>query len=84
VLPIPAPTHVEPHVERVTMNPRLVDVAGDVLVVVFGGAKAGMLARVFSDGPPHELPARVARRAGATWLLDEAAAAELPAHVRGG
>jgi 6-phosphogluconolactonase len=84
VLPIPAPTHVEPHVERVTMNPRIVEVASDVLVVVFGGGKAEMLGRVFSDGPPHELPARVARRAGATWVLDEAAAAELPAHYRAG
>jgi 6-phosphogluconolactonase len=85
VLPIPAPTHVEPHVERVTMNPRIVDVARDVLVVVFGGAKAVMLAQVFADDrDPHELPARIARRAGATWLLDEAAAAELPAELRAG
>ena len=84
VLPIPAPTHVEPHVERVTMNPRIVEVAADVLVVAFGGGKAEVLGRVFSDGSPHELPARVARRAGATWVLDEAAAAELPAQFRAG
>jgi 6-phosphogluconolactonase/glucosamine-6-phosphate isomerase/deaminase len=66
------------------MNPRVVDVARDVLVVVFGEGKAEVLGRVFSDGDPRELPARVARRTGATWVLDEAAAAELPARFRGG
>lgn len=83
VLPIPAPNHVEPHVERVTLNPRLLDVARDVLVISFGGSKADVLGRVFRDAhDPHRLPAQLVRRPGVTWLLDEAAAAGLPAHAQ--
>jgi 6-phosphogluconolactonase len=78
-LPIPAPTHVEPHVARVTLNPAIVTAARDVLVVAHGAGKAGVLATIF--GPEVDLgrwPAQLARRAGATWILDEAAAANLP------
>lgn len=83
VLGIPAPTHVEPHVARVTLNPRVLDVARDVLVVVHGGGKAEMLGLVFgTERDERRWPAQVARRRGATWLLDEAAAARLPSHVR--
>jgi 6-phosphogluconolactonase/glucosamine-6-phosphate isomerase/deaminase len=76
---VPAPTHVEPHVPRVTLNPRVVAVARQVLVVVQGAAKADVIAQVF--GPrldPRELPAQLARREDAVWVLDEAAAAGLP------
>jgi 6-phosphogluconolactonase len=82
-LAIPAPTHVEPHVERVTLNPAIVGAARRVLVVVLGTAKAGILGEVF--GPIHDpsrWPAQLALRAGATWLIDEAAAAGLPADAR--
>jgi 6-phosphogluconolactonase len=76
---IPAPTHIEPHVERVTLNPALVGTARDVLVVATGSEKAGAIGRAFGPpGDPRELPARLAVRTGATWILDEAAAAELP------
>jgi len=78
-LAIPAPTHVEPHVARVTLNPAIVTVARDVLVVAHGAGKAAVLATIF--GPEvdvHRWPAQLARRAGATWILDEAAAANLP------
>ena len=34
-LAIPAPTHIEPHVERVTLNPAVVTSARDTLVVVY-------------------------------------------------
>lgn len=74
-LAVPAPTHVEPHVGRVTLNPRILDVARSIVVVVSGAAKAEVLAAVF--GPqrdPRRLPAQLARRPGATWILDEAAA----------
>lgn len=77
-LAIPAPTHIEPHVPRVTLNPAILDVARSVIVVVHGDAKADALARVF--GPERDerrWPAKRARRAGATWILDEAAAAAL-------
>lgn len=82
-LAVPAPTHVEPHVERVTLNPRVLDVAGLVLAVVQGEAKAGIVAEIFGpERDPRRWPAQLARRAGAVWLLDEAAAARLPAAVR--
>jgi 6-phosphogluconolactonase len=84
-LAVPAPTHVEPHVERVTLNPRVLDVAGLVLAVVQGEAKAGIVAEIFgSERDPRRWPAQLARRAGAVWLLDEAAAARLPAAARAG
>jgi 6-phosphogluconolactonase len=84
-LAIPAPSHVEPHVERVTLNPRVIDVAGLVLAVVHGEAKADVVAEIFgSERDPRRWPAQLARRAGAVWLLDEAAAARLPAAVRAG
>ncbi|HET9436071.1 MAG TPA: 6-phosphogluconolactonase [Candidatus Limnocylindrales bacterium] len=80
---VPAPSHVEPHVERITLHPRILDVARLPLAVVTGASKAAILGRVF--GPrddERELPSLLARRAGAAWILDEAAAAELPPDVR--
>jgi 6-phosphogluconolactonase len=78
-LAIAAPTHVEPHVERVTLNPAIVGAARRVLVVVHGTAKAGILGEVFGPArDPFRWPAQLALRAGATWLVDEAAAAGLP------
>jgi 6-phosphogluconolactonase len=77
-LAIPAPTHIEPHVERVTLNPRILDVAGTIVVVATGAAKADAIARALGDsGDPREVPARLAARPGATWLLDQAAASRL-------
>lgn len=78
-LAIPAPTHVEPHVERVTFHPGIVEAARELFVVVTGADKARVMAAVFGrDRDPRRLPAQLARRAGATWILDAAAAAELP------
>ncbi len=81
-LGIPAPTHIEPHVPRVTLNPALLDVADGIVVCAFGPAKASVVGRIF--GPERDarrLPGQLARRAGATWILDEAAAAEIPPGV---
>jgi 6-phosphogluconolactonase len=78
VLGVPAPTHVEPHVARVTLNPRILDVARRIIVVAHGAGKAAILAEVL--GPERDerrWPAQLARRAGATWILDEAAASAL-------
>ena len=75
-LAIPAPTHIEPRVERVTLNPAVVGVARVVLMVAFGADKAAVISRIL--GPtrdPRRWPAQLARRPGATWILDEAAAA---------
>ena len=77
-LAIPAPTHIEPHVERVSLNPAVVTVAERVLVVAYGAGKADIVGRIFGpDVEPSALPAQLALRDGATWLLDEAAAARL-------
>lgn len=78
-LPIPAPTHIEPHVERVTLNPALLGVAREVLAVVAGAGKAAILAEVFGPDVDHRRwPAQLARRPGATWILDLPAASRLP------
>lgn len=77
-LAIPAPTHIEPHVERVTLHPAVLAVARTVLVVTAGSAKAGVVREALQgDREPRMLPARLARRDRAFWILDEAAAAEL-------
>jgi 6-phosphogluconolactonase/glucosamine-6-phosphate isomerase/deaminase len=72
---VPAPTHVEPHVPRVTLNPALVPAAREILVVSHGDAKAEILRDVLhSPIEPRRLPAQLGRRTGATWILDRAAA----------
>ena len=79
---IPAPTHVEPHVERVTLNPAILSAASTLLAVSHGASKAEVIGRIFGDDrDPAALPARLARREGATWILDRAAAADLPGTV---
>jgi 6-phosphogluconolactonase len=75
---IPAPDHVEPHVERVSLNPAVVSAARLALVVVHGAAKADIVATVLGpERDPRRWPAQLARRPGAVWLLDRAAAAGL-------
>ena len=62
-----------------TLNPATVRVARRVLAVALGTAKAEIVGRLFRDtSDPRELPGRLAVRAGSTWILDEAAAAQLP------
>jgi 6-phosphogluconolactonase len=79
VVAVPAPTHVEPHIERVTLHPRVLDAARQVIVVVTGDGKRDVIGRIFGEeDDPRQLPALLARREGATWILDEAAAAGLP------
>jgi 6-phosphogluconolactonase len=78
-LPVPAPDHIEPRVERVTLNPEVIGAARGLLVVVTGSGKADVLAKVFGETrDPGRWPAQLARRAGAAWILDAAAAASLP------
>ena len=78
VLGVEAPTHVEPHVARVTLHPKLVPAARDLLMVTHGAAKAQILRDVLRGDPDERrLPAQLARRAGATWIIDRAAAADL-------
>jgi len=78
-LAIPAPTHIEPHVARVTMHPGVVQVARDVLVVVTGAGKAEVLTQILGTvRDERRWPAQLARHERATWIVDEAAAAQLP------
>jgi 6-phosphogluconolactonase len=93
---VPAPAHIAPHVERVTLHPRILAAARLPLVVAHGPSKTAVVGRVFGlrrhepgdeAGPQREderaLPALLARRSGAVWILDEAAAAGIPARLRG-
>ena len=78
VVDVLAPTHVEPHVARVTLNPAIATAAADVVVVSHGASKAGILRDVLQgERDERRLPAQLARRPGATWYLDRAAAADL-------
>ncbi len=78
VLGVPAPTHVEPHLARVTLHPRVLEAARSVILVAHGAAKADVLADVLgTERDERRWPAQLARRAGATWFLDEAAAARI-------
>lgn len=79
-LAIPAPTHVDPHVERVTLNPAVLAAARSVVVVAQGESKAAVIGHVFgSDLDPRRLPAQLVRSANAAWILDAAAGAALDA-----
>jgi len=79
----PAPAHIAPHVERVTLTPPALDATPGLVVAAFGAGKAAIVGELLGPahaGPAREerrLPALRARRAGATWVLDEAAAAGL-------
>jgi 6-phosphogluconolactonase len=79
VMAVPAPEHVEPHLPRVTLNPRLLVAAHHVLVMVPGGAKATVVKRILTtrELDPHELPGRLATGRNAVWILDRGSAAEL-------
>jgi len=61
---------------RLTITAPVIEQSRRIVVLVFGGEKAGTLARVF-EGPvrPRELPVQLAR--GAVWFADRAAAGRL-------
>jgi 6-phosphogluconolactonase len=80
---VPAPSHIGPHLPRVTINPRLLE-AAPVLVVTWGGNKAEALGHVFGDvRDGRRWPVQRTRRPGAVWIVDEAAAARIPGERRG-
>jgi 6-phosphogluconolactonase len=80
---VPAPTHIGPHLPRVTINPRLLE-AASVLVVTWGVDKAEAIGRVFGDvRDDRRWPIQRTRRTGAAWIVDEAAAAQIPTNLRG-
>src|SRR5258705_2202986 len=65
---------------RITLTPAVINAAAEVLFLVSGGAKAGILRRVL-EGPrrPQELPAQAIAPANGRvrWCVDAAAAADL-------
>lgn len=76
---VPAPTHVEPHVARMSLNPGIVGAARLPIMVVYGAEKADILASVFgAERDVRRWPAQLARREDAIWFLDRAAASQLP------
>jgi len=76
---VAAPTHIAPHVARVTCTPAVLCGTPSLLVVVTGASKAAIIARILGAGRDvHAMPAQLARRAGATWLLDDDSASALP------
>ena len=77
-LAVPAPTHIEPHLPRVTLAPFLLRGATSVIVMVPGAGKAAVVADCFSSAlDPQRLPAQLAIRPNAVWLLEPGSAAEL-------
>jgi len=82
---VPAPAHIGPHLPRVTLNPAVLDATPALLAVAFGEAKASVVGEVFGGARDvRRLPAQLARRPGATWILDAAAASRLPGAITAG
>ncbi len=78
VLAVAAPTHIEPHLPRVTLSPFLLRSAGSIVLMVPGANKAAPVAACFNDPfEPERLPAQLALLPTATWLLDPGSAADL-------
>ena len=80
VVAVPAPEHIGPRIARVSLNPRLLGAARTVLVMAAGDDKAEIVARALDPSTeidPRRLPARLAVRSNACWLLDRGAASAL-------
>jgi 6-phosphogluconolactonase len=76
---VAAPTHIGPHLPRITIMPRLLAAGGLVIVMVPGGQKRDIVARCLgSPFDPRQLPAQLAIRPNAVWLLDRACAPSGP------
>ena len=76
---VPAPTHIEPHVPRLSFSLGVLASAREVLALAPGAGKAEALARIFnSTTAVADVPAKAALIPTAIWLLDTASAAILP------
>jgi 6-phosphogluconolactonase len=77
---VPAPTHIEPHLPRLSFSLGVLAATREVLALAPGAGKAEALARIFSDATAvSDAPAKAALIPTATWLLDTASASKLPA-----
>lgn len=78
VMPVAAPTHIEPHLPRVTLSPFVIGSARSIVVMVPGAGKAETLREVLSAAPdPARLPAQSAILPISVWLLEPGSAADL-------
>lgn len=78
VLPVAAPTHIEPHLPRVTLAPFVLRGARSIVVMVPGAGKAATVREVLTSPlDPLRLPAQAAVRPSAVWLLEPGSAADL-------
>ncbi len=76
---VPAPTHIEPHLPRLSFSLGAITGARAVLALAPGAGKAEALARIFnSTTAVIDAPAKAALVPTAIWLLDTASAAILP------
>jgi 6-phosphogluconolactonase len=77
---VPAPTHIEPHVPRLSFSLGVLASARAVIALAPGAGKAEALALIFASSTEvNDAPAKGALIPTATWLLDTASAANLPA-----
>ena len=84
VAAVPAPTHIEPHVPRISLNPRILELSRVPILVAHGAGKAEALGAVLgNERDVRRWPAQLARREGALWFLDRAAAANLRSAQQG-
>ena len=76
--PVPAPTHIEPHLPRLSFSLGLLPAARAVCATVVGAGKSAALARILNgEGTVSEVPGKAALIPTATWIIDRAAAADL-------
>ena len=77
---VPAPTHIEPHVPRLSFSLGVLASARAVIALAPGAGKAEALARIFASSTAvTDAPAKGALIPTATWLLDTASATKLSA-----
>ena len=78
VVTVPAPQHVEPHLDRVSLNPKLLKAAESIIVMASGSAKAAAMGQVLgAEHDPARWPAQLALLPQTVWILDKGAAAEV-------
>jgi 6-phosphogluconolactonase len=78
VMPVAAPTHIEPHLPRVTLAPFVLRGALSIVVMVPGAGKAATVREVLTTAAdPERLPAQLAVRPNAVWLLEPGSAGAL-------
>jgi 6-phosphogluconolactonase len=82
VMAIPAPTHIEPKLPRLTLNPSLLRTARRVILIAQGESKAAVVEKVLRRPyDPVTLPGQFATGDNAHWFLDAAAASIVTADI---